>query len=73
MDNFYEIATIVLGCVVIAQYFRLKKHNRTAQHMMHTINQISRKAWVIRETSEGFEVLDEDGDRVVRIVDREKV
>lgn len=72
MENFYEMATIVLGIAVIVQYFALKKKNSVAQKMMFTLDKVAQKKWHIRETTEGYEVTDEDGDRVIRIVDREK-
>lgn len=73
MENFYELTTIVLGIAVIAQYFALKKKGIVAQRMMFTLDKVAQKKWHIRETAEGYEVTDEDGDRVIRIVDKEKV
>ena len=41
MDNFYEMATIVLGCIVIAQYVAKKKIERLTQRMFYMLDKLS--------------------------------
>jgi hypothetical protein len=72
MDNFYEIATIVLGCVVVAQYVAKKKIERLTQRMFYMLDRLARKDWTIRSTSDGYMVTDEDGDKVFNVSDRSK-
>lgn len=62
MENFYEMATIVLGCVVIAQYMAKKKLRLDMQRCLHLLDRIAQKDWTIHVTSEGYKVLDEEGD-----------
>jgi hypothetical protein len=64
MDNFYEIATIVLGCVVVAQYFS-KKILR--QKMLYMLDRIARRDWAIELTEGGYAVLDEEGDKILSV------
>lgn len=72
MDNFYEMATIVLGCVVVAQYVAKKKIERLTQRMFYMLDRLARKDWTIRATAEGYMVTDEDGDKVFNVTDRSK-
>ena len=72
MDNFYEMATIVLGCVVVAQYVAKKKIERLTQRMFYMLDRLARKDWTIRSTSDGYMVTDEDGDKVFNVTDRSK-
>lgn len=72
MDNFYEIATIVLGCVVIAQYVAKKKIERLTQRMFYMLDRLAQKDWTIRSTSDGYMVTDEDGDKVFNVTDKSK-
>jgi hypothetical protein len=72
MDNFYEIATIVLGCVVVAQYVAKKKIERLTQRMFYMLDKLAHKDWTIRSTSDGYMVTDEDGDKVFNVSDRSK-
>ncbi len=72
MDNFYEMATIVLGCIVIAQYVAKKKIERLTQRMFYMLDRLAQKDWTIRSTSDGYMVTDEDGDKVFNVSDRSK-
>lgn len=72
MDNFYEMATIVLGCVVVAQYVAKKKIERLTQRMFYMLDRLARKDWTIRTTADGYMVTDEDGDKVFNVSDRSK-
>jgi hypothetical protein len=72
MDNFYEMATIVLGCVVVAQYMAKKKIERLTQRMFYMLDRLARKDWTIRTTADGYMVTDEDGDKVFNVSDRSK-
>ena len=72
MDNFYEMATIVLGCVVVVQYMAKKKHARKIQAMCYMLDQLAHRKWVIRTTIEGYAVFDEEGDTRFKAVDRSK-
>lgn len=72
MDNFYEMATIVLGCVVIAQYVAKKKIERLTQRMFYMLDRLAQKDWTIRSTSDGYMVTDEDGDKVFNVTDKSK-
>jgi hypothetical protein len=72
MDNFYEIATIVLGCVVIAQFLAKKKHRLDMQRYMHMLDRIAREDWTIHRTGEGYYVKDEDGDKVFSVKDKRR-
>lgn len=64
MNNFYEIATIVLGCVVIAQYFSKKIFK---QKVMYMLDRIARRDWAIELTESGYAVLDEEGDKIFSV------
>lgn len=64
MNNFYEIATIVLGCVVVAQYVS-KKILR--QKMLYMLDRIARRDWAIELTEGGYAVLDEEGDKILSV------
>jgi hypothetical protein len=64
MNNFYEITTIVLGCVVIAQYVS-KKILR--QKMLYMLDRIARRDWAIELTESGYAVLDEEGDKIFSV------
>lgn len=72
MDNFYEMATVVLGCVVVAQYMAKKKNERLTQRMFYMLDKLAHKDWIIRTTTEGYIVTDEDGDKVFDVKDRRK-
>ena len=72
MNNFYEIATIVLGCIVIAQYMARKKIERLTQRMFYMLDRLAHKDWTICSTSDGYMVTDEDGDKVFNVTDRSK-
>jgi hypothetical protein len=72
MDNFYEMTTIVLGCVVIAQYMGSKKHRLDMQRYMHMLDRIAKGDWSIYRTNEGYHVEDEVGDKVFSVKDRRK-
>jgi len=67
MDNFYEIATIVLGCIVVGQHFRMKKHSRRAQRLLLSLDKIAHKEWHVVTTSDGFEVTDKNGEMVMGV------
>ena len=64
MDNFYEIATIVLGCVVVAQHVSKKI---LKQKMLYMLDRIARRDWAIELTEGGYAVLDEDGDKIFSV------
>ena len=72
MDNFYEMATVVLGCVVVAQYMAKKKNERLTQRMFYMLDKLAHKDWIIRTTTEGYIVTDEGGDKVFDVKDRRK-
>ena len=72
MENFYEMATIVLGCVVIAQYMARKKHRLDMQRYMHMLDRIAQKDWTIHPTSDGYKVTDGDGDIRFSVHDHRK-
>jgi hypothetical protein len=72
MNNFYEIATIVLGCVVVGQYLAKKKHRLDMQRYMHMLDRIAREDWTIHRTVEGYYVKDEDGDKVFSVKDKRR-
>ena len=72
MDNFYEMATIVLGCMVVAQYMAKKKNERLTQRMLYMLDKLAHKDWTIRATADGYMVTDEDGDKVFNVTDRRK-
>lgn len=64
MNDFYEIATIVLGCVVVAQYFSKKIFK---QKVMYMLDRIARRDWAIELTESGYAVLDEEGDKIFSV------
>ena len=70
MSDFYEIATIVLGCVVVVQYMAKKKIERLTQRMFYMLDRLAHKDWAIRSTSDGYAVTDEDGDKVFNVSKR---
>jgi len=72
MDNFYEMATIVLGCAVIAQYMAKKKIERLTQRMFYMMDKLAHKDWVIQTTDDGYMVTDEEGDKVFSVKDKGK-
>lgn len=64
MNNFYEITTVVLGCVVIAQYLAGK---RRMHRYMYMLDRIANRDWAIESTGNGYTVRDEDGDTLLRV------
>lgn len=61
MDNFYEITTIVLGCVVIAQFIAAKKRKYDMQKFLYMLDRVANRDWAIERTGTGYAIVDEDG------------
>jgi hypothetical protein len=69
MDNFYEIATIVLGVWNVVIHLKLQAKRRQTQRLMYSLDKIAHKEWQIVMTKGGFEVTDKDGDTVLGVRD----
>jgi hypothetical protein len=61
MDNFYEIATVVLGCVVVAQYVALQSIKWDRHKILYVFERVAVRDWAVQLTKEGYEVVNEDG------------
>ena len=72
MNNFYEITTIVLGCVVIAQYIAAKKRRYDMQKFLYMLDRVANRDWAIERTGTGCTVVDEDGDILFRVKDKSR-
>ena len=67
MDNFYEVATIVLGCVVVAQYIAIKSIRWDRQKILYVFERVAVRDWAVQLTKEGYEVVNEDGELQFRV------
>lgn len=67
MDNFYEMATIVLGCVVVAQYITIKTIKWDRQKILYVFERVVVRDWAVQLTKEGYEVVNEDGELQFRV------
>lgn len=72
MNNFYEITTIVLGCVVIAQYIAGKKRKYDMQKFLYMLDRVANRDWAIERTGTGYTIVDEDGDILFRVKDNSR-
>jgi hypothetical protein len=65
MNEFYEVATIVLGCIVVLQYIRIRKRDAHTHRLSFTLHQIAERKWTVETETGGFVVLDDGGDRIM--------
>ena len=73
MENFYEIATIVLGLWVLILHMAKNKHRRMVFKLTTCIDQIAHRKWEAFETDEGFQVVDSsDGEVMLGVRDAAK-
>jgi hypothetical protein len=73
MENFYEIATIVLGLWVIVLHKAKNKHRRMVFKLTTCIDQIAHHKWEAFKTDEGFQVVDSaDGEVMLGVRDATK-
>jgi hypothetical protein len=73
MENFYEMATIVLGCWVIVLHMAKNKHRRMVYKLTTCIDKIAHRKWEAFETNDGFEVIDSaDGEVMLGVRDASK-
>lgn len=73
MENFYEIATIVLGIWVVVLHGQKKKARRMAIRLTVCIDNIAHRKWKAVETDSGFEVIDSaDGEVMLGVRDADK-
>ena len=73
MENFYEMATIVLGVWVLVLHAARKKHRRMVMKLTFCIDRIAHRKWKAVETNDGFEVIDtEDGEVMLGVRDADK-
>jgi hypothetical protein len=61
MNNFYEMATVVLGCVVVAQYVAIKNIKWDRHKILYVFERVAVRDWAVQITKEGYEVVNEDG------------
>jgi hypothetical protein len=61
MNNFYEMATVVLGCVVVAQYVAIKNIKWDRHKILYVFERVAVRDWAVQLTKEGYEVVNEDG------------
>ena len=73
MENFYEIATIALGCWVIVLHMAKNKHRRMVFKLTVCIDNIAHRKWEAFKTDEGFQVVDSaDGEVMLGVRDADK-
>ena len=73
MENFYEIATIALGCWVIVLHMAKNRHRRMVFKLTTCIDQIAHHKWEAFKTDEGFQVVDSsDGEVMLGVRDATK-
>jgi hypothetical protein len=73
MENFYEIATIALGCWVIVLHKAKNKHRRMVFKLTTCIDHIAHRKWEAFKTDEGFQVVDSaDGEIMLGVRDATK-
>jgi len=73
MENFYEIATIVLGLWVVKLHLDKKKARRMVFKLTTCIDHIAHRKWEAFETDEGFQVVDSsDGEVMLGVRDAAK-
>lgn len=65
MNDMYELATIMLGCVVVMQYIHIRKQVSIKQKLFFTLHQLAERKWKVEMGDGGFVVYDDDGDRVM--------
>ena len=73
MENFYEIATIVLGIWVIKLHLDKRRAVRMVYKLTHCIDKVAHRKWEIFKTDEGFQVVDSaDGEVMLGVRDADK-
>jgi len=73
MENFYEIATIVLGLWVLILHMAKNKHRRMVFKLTTCIDHIAHRKWEAFKTDEGFQVVDSaDGEIMLGVRDATK-
>ncbi len=73
MENFYEIATIVLGVWVLVLHGQRKKARRMVFKLTVCIDNIAHRKWEAFKTDEGFQVVDSaDGEVMLGVRDADK-
>lgn len=73
MENFYEIATIVLGVWVLVLHGQKKKARRMVFKLTTCLDNIAHRKWQAFETNDGFEVVDSsDGEVMLGVRDAAK-
>jgi hypothetical protein len=73
MENFYEIATIVLGLWVVKLHLDKKKARRMVFKLTTCLDKIAHHKWQAFETDDGFEVVDSaDGEVMLGVRDAAK-
>ena len=73
MENFYEIATIVLGLWVLILHMAKNKHRRMVFKLTTCIDKIAHRKWEAFKTDEGFQVVDSaDGEIMLGVRDATK-
>jgi hypothetical protein len=73
MENFYEIATIVLGVWVLILHMAKNKHRRMVFKLTTCIDHIAHRKWEAFKTDEGFQVVDSaDGEIMLGVRDATK-
>lgn len=73
MENFYEIATIVLGVWVLVLHSQKKRARRMVFKLTVCIDNIAHRKWEAFKTDEGFQVVDSaDGEVMLGVRDADK-
>jgi hypothetical protein len=65
MNELYELATVVLGCVVVGQYLHIRKQSYIKQKLFFTLHQLAERKWKVEEQDGGFIVYSDDGTQVI--------
>lgn len=68
----YEILVIALGIWNITLQLRLNTKRRQAHRLMYSLDMIAHKKWRIATTSNGFDIIDDEGDKAMTITNRGK-
>lgn len=68
----YELIAIGLGIWNIWLQLRLNSKRKQTQRLMYSLDRIAQKKWRIVETNDGFDVIDDEGDRAMSVTDKSK-
>lgn len=65
MNELYELATVVLGCVVVGQYMHIRKQTSLRHKLFFTLHKLAERKWIVEQEGDGFIVFDDEGHRMI--------